>query len=228
MPADRLEPRYEPLIDSKFVGSLLSNQSLTTNIFSCEALLEIRDTVPCVLKRSVRKILFRLKIWGKHHGCNSWSVCAFSMSPSSTIQIRITPRPIKWMKTDVHITNLVYPEQQPDDLSYHSSTTSIPVLITKCTPCPTDSVKPPPPTICSVQSTPPQCTKMFHMCLLNVRSFGDDKKAGRVKDFVEQEHLDGAVFTETKSDNTSAHQIGDITLTGFNFYHCPRCGRKGV
>ncbi len=69
----------------------------------------------------------------------------------------------------------------------------------------------------------------FFTCLLNVRSFGDDKKAQRVKDFVEQEHLDGAVFTETwtKSDDTSAHQIGDITPTGFNFYHHPRCGSRG-
>ena len=41
--------------------------------------------------------------------------------------------------------------------------------------------------------------KKLRLCLLNLRSIGDDIKAGKIKDFVDDpEHeLDGAFFTET-------------------------------
>ncbi len=221
---DTPKPRYERTTECELVAS----QSRTSNIFSRQALLELRDTVPCVLKRDVRKTFFRLNIWGRHHGCNLRPVTPLSMS-FTRIQIRTTFRLNKRTKGIVHISDLIYPERQSDDLSIISPTAQIPVLITKRTPHSGDNVKPPPPILRPVQPSSPQSTKMFHVCLLNVRSFGDDRKAGRVRDFVEQEHLDCAVFTETwtKSDDTSAHQIGDITPTGFNFYHRPRCGRKG-
>ena len=69
------------------------------------------------------------------------------------------------------------------------------------------------------------------MCLLNVRSLGDDTKTGKIRDLVENDiqDLDLAIFTETwlHPDNTSSHQIGDITPPGFSFHHRARNGRKG-
>ena len=53
-------------IQLELVANHSSSQSVTANIFSRQALLDIRDNVPCVLKRAVRKTLFRLKIWDIH------------------------------------------------------------------------------------------------------------------------------------------------------------------
>ncbi len=75
---------------------------------------------------------------------------------------------------------------------------------------------------------PAQHFKSFHLCLLNVRSFGNDDKAGKIRDFVEHEGFDCTVFTETwlRQDDSSTHQIGDITPNGFSFYHRARVARK--
>ena len=64
--------------------------------------------------------------------------------------------------------------------------------------------------------------------MLNIRSFGNDDKAGKIREFSEQEDLDCGVFTETwlRPDDSSTHQIGDITPTGFNLHHHARAGRK--
>ncbi len=126
------------------------------------------------------------------------------------------------------LTMLTSPSQLPMPDDAHRPSPIQVITMPRQAKCPEQSNSKP-HNISAVRPAPTQSTKMFHMCLLNVRSLGDDNKAGRIRDFVVHENLDGAVFTETwtKSDDTSAHQIGDITPTGFSFYHHPRCGRRG-
>ncbi len=83
-----------------------------------------------------------------------------------------------------------------------------------------------------VKRTPSTASKKIRLCLLNVRSLGDDVKSGKIRTFIENDEptMDGALFVETwlKSDHTSSQQIVDITPPpGYEFHHRARQGRWG-
>ena len=71
------------------------------------------------------------------------------------------------------------------------------------------------PVLFTIKREPITINKKVCMCLLNIRSLGDDTKMGKIRDLVENDmkNLDLEIFTETWlcPDNTSSHQKGDIT-----------------
>ncbi len=50
-----------------------------------------------------------------------------------------------------------------------------------------------------------------------------------IRDYIQQENVDCAAYTETwlQPGGRSSQQIRDLTGTGYSFYHKPRASRKG-
>ncbi len=85
----------------------------------------------------------------------------------------------------------------------------------------------------SLKMVPATIINKLNICLLDVRSFGDDTKACKIRDLVENDiqDLDLAIFTETWlcPYHTSSHQIWDVIPPPGNvLHHQANKGRKGV
>ena len=68
----------------------------------------------------------------------------------------------------------------------------------------------------------------MNLCLLNARSF--NKKEQRLKDYIVDNDIDLAAFTETwlkPEDEENKMTIGDLCPTGYKFFHEAKVNKKG-
>ena len=209
--------------------------------------------MPCNVTRKLRKTLLSHGLWGQHHGCGCVDnpVRGSPHTQPKKIDVRISLTHVRGAhkrKTFRHRDLLMVPNDDGPDASITISEPAISnnTMVTpelpstlKCSHIPVvsrDRLKPDPPAnkervLLSLNRAPDTTTSKLNICLLNIRSVGDDTKAGKIRDLVENDlddlHL--AIFTETwlRPDQTSSHQIGDITPPGYVFHHRARQGRKG-
>ncbi len=201
-------------------------------------ILELRESASCTINRGTRKILLSLGIWGRHHGCGGNPGRGRPHAAPKSIKTCVTPASSRIVKSkkSSNLSNLWVLDRTIGNSKHDTKDVTSPLgnIIPVCSmprhPTKAPNVKNVPVLISVKREKKPEFKKL-RLCLLNLRSIGDDIKAGKIKDLVtDEEHdLDGAFFTETwlRADHTSTQQIGDITPPGYSFHHRARQGRKG-
>ncbi len=219
------------------------------------ALLNIRSTSMIKLKRPLHEEMFRLAIWGQHHGCSLTSCSSCEVSPRKSIPIHLTApsHRVSCGEGHVNFANLsevkLNPGLPPTTImvpvpgepvraepgtgisgAVLSQQSDIPLVMDAFKRCPRARSKANCASLTKFKVTPrphQSQTKTILCALLNVCSIGDTEKAECIKDFITSNELDLLCLTETwlLGDQSDIQRIAEITPVGYAFHHCPRRGQ---
>ena len=200
--------------------------------YSSHELREIQNQASCKIKRSLRKSLFKLHIWGQHHGCNDCNV-----TNEKPIPVRIRPSRRRGMYQNMNYANLIQihitPEMDVEKIPIHISEMKLKSL----TVSEKNGLKGKQQEnlICpSIENSHKKVPiRLLDFGLLNTHSVNTHEK-GRlktdmIKDLLVSKDLDCLALTETwlKQGNDSSHIIKELCPTGYSLCHEPRKNRRG-